>query len=56
MYRFPLPSTATPTGVDKCELVAAPGVGVPLTPLPATIDSVPPGVTFSTTWLFASAI
>jgi hypothetical protein len=46
-YTFPARSTAMPFGLATLELVAAPAAGGPMLPVPAKIDSTPPGVTFS---------
>jgi hypothetical protein len=51
MYRSPAASTSIPMGPARSELVAGPGVGAPTFPVPATTESVPDGVTSSTTLL-----
>ena len=48
MNTSPLGATATPAGLRSGELVAGPAAGVPRTPLPARIERVRSGVTFST--------
>src|SRR5579875_1989668 len=56
MNTSPDVSTATDAGPLSLLLVAGPGVGLPAVPVPATIDSVPDGVTFSTSLLAKSAM
>ena len=56
MKTLPELSTATPCGSPSADDVAAPGVGAPVVPIPAKIDSVPPAVTFSTSKLVVSAM
>jgi hypothetical protein len=56
MYTLPDASTATPRGPCNFELVAVPAVGAPALPVPAKIESVPDGVTFSMTLLLVSAM